>query len=135
MKISKMMTMAGIGVLAIGLLVLPMDADAGRFRGAQGGTGAGGGANFVDEDGDGVCDYYGTGAGGGWILSMPTATAYATTLIPTRRATQTTTAMASMITMKPAAPDLSMLTITAYATCLKTAEEAAEADGNSRSVS
>ena len=65
MKISKMMTMAGVGVLAIGLLVLPMNADAGRFRGAQGGTGAGGGANFVDANGDGVCDYYGTGVGGG----------------------------------------------------------------------
>ena len=34
--------------------------------GAQGGNGNGnGGANFVDEDNDGVCDNFGTGAGAG----------------------------------------------------------------------
>ncbi len=45
--------------MAIGLLVLPMNADAGRFRGAHGG-----GANFVDADGNGVCDYYDTNRAG-----------------------------------------------------------------------
>ncbi len=64
MKISKMMTIVGIGSLAIGLLVLPMNADAGRFRGAHGGGGAGGGANFVDSDGNCVCDYFDTNMSG-----------------------------------------------------------------------
>ena len=41
MKISKVMTMAGVGVLAIGLLVLPINADAGRGMGGGGGKGGG----------------------------------------------------------------------------------------------
>jgi len=83
MKIAnKLMTLTGIALLAA-LVMAPVNADAGRFRGAGGGTGihlidtdgdgvgdtrptpgTGMGANavnFVDADGDGVCDTYAAG--------------------------------------------------------------------------
>lgn len=69
--------------LAVGIFLTPMNADAGRFRGASSGSGAymvdtdgdgvvdsrptagtGAGANataFVDADGDGICDTYAAG--------------------------------------------------------------------------
>ena len=72
MKISKMMTMAGVGALAIGLLVMPVNADASRYGDAQDGnrTEISGDTKFIANTAPGVEDSSiviarGGGGGGG----------------------------------------------------------------------
>ena len=64
MMTKKMLTgiavVALVGTLSAAAFAAPA---AGRGRGAGMRTGMGAGVNYVDNNGDGVCDYYGTGAG------------------------------------------------------------------------
>ena len=63
MKVSRMKKLAVIGLSLLAILVVGVSVTAAQEP-PGGDTPAVPGANFVDEDGDGICDLFGTGASG-----------------------------------------------------------------------